>query len=154
MIVAKKTIVSQVANRSCREEEFQRFSRRYSLEFVTLDQQILTAIPRTLHEVSAGASWITMLCHTHIRELPIWQFGEKVSHLCPVLSCTFCTLACAPHSGLARPSCQPRDQSTITARSCILLLDQGSWQFSHFSLNKISRMHRLASSLAVPSLRP
>ena len=67
----KKTIVSQVANRSCREEEFQKFPRRYSLEFVTLDQQILLAIPRTLHEVSAGASWITMLCHTQIRELPI-----------------------------------------------------------------------------------
>ena len=39
IIVTKKTIVSQVANLSCREEEFQRFPRRLLLKFVILDSQ-------------------------------------------------------------------------------------------------------------------
>ena len=39
-VVTKKTIVSQVANLSCREKEFQQFPRRLSLEFAILDLQI------------------------------------------------------------------------------------------------------------------
>ena len=97
IIVAKKTIVSQVANRSCREEEFQRFPRCYSLEFMTLDQQIILSN-------SADSSWSVCghfldyyaLPHTNPRVayMAIWRKSKSLLS-CPVLYILHTSL-CSP----------------------------------------------------------